>query len=407
MKVALALNFPPDDHRLVYARGISKELTRRGHSVSLVVQKGKGITDLGNREPYELVGLPGSTYGFSGQLLFMWRLFLFLRKRDWDIIHARNPFSSVLPPILLRKLGHKNAAIIYDIRGLWIDTAYLDGRFGPLSYFALRRLEGLVMSLVDRIITISDRLKAVLARRGISPDQVDVVFGDGVDISMIPERQMGKNRTRKVIGYLGSITKSRNPDEILEAFRIAQDRSSIPLELVLVGPVENGGKELRDLARDRGIGESVRVTGPMPHVEALNELSKFDIALSYDSSDSLPHKVAVHTKVFEYLAAGLPIVATKHPIHEGILDQDVNAILTDPNPASFADGIMRAVSNEALCQRIGQNAKRTAFDHQIGRKADQVMASYKRARASLNRLKGQTRAHTEDKNTSRNRKGER
>ncbi len=379
MRVAIVLNFPPDDHRLVYARGLAKELVRKGHYVTLFLQKGDQSKKEDETAPYAVVALTGSTYSLWGQLRFMWGLFQYLKRRRWDVIHGRNPFSSVLPSLLLRRLGVTDAPIVYDVRGLWIDFGYRDKRFGNLLYQLLRMTEGVVMRNADRIIAISDRLKRILIRRGVESDKIDIVFGDGVDTRELSARPRHRRSESKVVGYVGSLTRARRPHLLIESFQIAQSQSEVPLELILVGPGNGEEPRLKDQAAALGLESSVTVTGPLSHSDALSQMSKFSVALSYDATDWLPFQVAVHTKVFEYMAFGLPIVATRHPVHEGVLVDGANAIITEPNPVSFAKGILRVVSDESLCKKLGANAKRDALKHDIREKATEVEETYRRA----------------------------
>ena len=149
------------------------------------------------------------------------------------------------------------------------------------------------------------------------------------------------------------------------------------MKLVLVGPSDGNADAIRETIRALGLESCVEITGQLPHEEAMNVLRNFDVALSYDTSEWLPSLVAVHSKVFEYLAAGLPIVATRHPAHEEVLQADFNAILTAPDPEAFAGGIERVVSDQQLRERLAKNALRSSRLHDVGAKASRVAGVYK------------------------------
>ena len=383
MRVALVLNVPPNDHRAVYAHGIAKALVKKGHEVSVILQRGDGPSREFEEKPYRTITLGGKMYTFLGQLRFMIELLLYLRKKKLDIVHGRNPFSSVIPALILRKLGHSHAGIVYDIRGLWIDIAYLTGRIGALSYRFLSLIEDFCVKGADRIIAISDLLKQVLIRRGVRPQEIEVVLGDGVDLDEFRIRSRAeKNAGPLRIGYVGSISLYRKIDEVLMAFRLARNASEIDMNLVLVGPTEDDFEQILDLVKSLGLERCVQFTGPLPHRDALKQMSGLDVALSYDSYDVerwLPYTVAVHTKVLEYMAAGVPIVATRHPANEAILRDGIDAMLTEESPHDFAEGILQLIRNPALGKELSENALKTVIIHDFAKKAELVEQTYTRA----------------------------
>jgi glycosyltransferase involved in cell wall biosynthesis len=64
-------------------------------------------------------------------------------------------------------------------------------------------------------------------------------------------------------------------------------------------------------------------------------------------------------KIYSYLHAGKPIVATNINAHTQVLTSDT-AVLTDPHADAFADGILKALANPQLGLCLGQNAHRLA-----------------------------------------------
>lgn len=384
MRATIVLNFPPNDHRVVYARGAAKELARRGHQVTLVLQKGSGFTREAKRKDYRVVGLSGDVYSFAGQIRFMIDLiFLLLRERP-DIVHGRNPFSSVLPAMILRKLHLSRFVIVYDVRGLWIDYAFFMRRIGRIAYRILLLIEGLVTKGVDGIIAISERLRKVMIDRGVDGSKIDTILGDGVDLDQFRgKRRRAGTDGPKVVGYVGSLSKWRKPEEMMKAFDEARRRSEIEMNLVLVGPSDDNFKRLHILAESLDLGDHVSFVGPLPHHKAIQEMYKFDVALSYDSVRWLAYEVAVHTKIFEYLVTGVPIVATNHPVHEEVLEHGYNAVLTEPNPHAFASGILEVINNPLLSRRLSENGYETAVRHDIARKTRRIEQIYMAALRKL------------------------
>ena len=61
-------------------------------------------------------------------------------------------------------------------------------------------------------------------------------------------------------------------------------------------------------------------------------------------------------KIYEQLASGIPLVATRVPSHTQILDDNV-CFLVDPEPRAFAEGIVEALNDQNRRNEIVANAK--------------------------------------------------
>jgi glycosyltransferase involved in cell wall biosynthesis len=88
-----------------------------------------------------------------------------------------------------------------------------------------------------------------------------------------------------------------------------------------------------------------------------------EIPLFLDAADVLvsPRSTGTNTplKIYQYLRSGRPIVATRLLTHTQVLDDQVS-ILTEPNAAAFAAGILSALADPARAQEIGDRARQMA-----------------------------------------------
>jgi glycosyltransferase involved in cell wall biosynthesis len=68
---------------------------------------------------------------------------------------------------------------------------------------------------------------------------------------------------------------------------------------------------------------------------------------------------AIPTKLFEYMAAGLPIVTSDLPNQKRIIEESQGGLLARPEePASFAAAIRRLVEDPVLARRLGASGQR-------------------------------------------------
>ena len=380
MRISIIQNVSINDHRMVHTDGIARELIRRGHEVEVIIQKSNEKPQF-NNFPYDITYIPGDTYSILGQLKFEYGLLNLLKKRKYDIIHAKNPFSSILPA-LLRKNGAK---IIYDIRGLWIDFGVHAGTISRNTARLLSKIDMFCMRKADRVIAISNELKTILVKRGLNGEKIDVVIGDGVDLDAA--RKSSKMDIRdflkidgKIIGYLGSIGSSRFSGKIIEAFEFVH-REIDAAKLVMIGPCgEDDLRHYKKLVNERNLNDYVFFTGFIPHDEALMFIKSFDVAVSYHEGDLPFFNVAVPTKILEYLANGCSIVATDQKMYQNLLAHKKDAYLTSQDYKSFAEGIIHVLKDNELSEKLSKNALITAKNLSFEKVTDKIEKIYKNLR---------------------------
>ena len=378
IRVAIVQNVPVTDHRMVHTDGLSRELINAGHEATVIIQKSSN-RDQFHDPPYETVQLNGSTYSVYGQMQFTLELLSHLRKNEYDIIHAKNPFSSTLAPLILRKTGAR-FKLVYDIRGLWVDFMNdVKDMMTPWTHL-LNKIDVACMNSCDGVITISSELFRILIERGVHEDKIRTITGDGVNAQKIENlTALDLNDLYglkgSTLGYIGSIGKGRSSHRIIEAFRHVKER--VPdANLVMIGPIYREDS-IRDTIRGLNIEDSVFLTGYMEsHDTVLRYCKSFDVALAYHEKDLPSFNVMVPTKILEYLACGRPIVATDHCAHNNILSHGHDAYLTPQTPEQFADGIIHVLENEKLRQTLSLNSLQSAKDYSFENISRQVLDFY-------------------------------
>lgn len=100
---------------------------------------------------------------------------------------------------------------------------------------------------------------------------------------------------------------------------------------------------------------------PVPPHELMTLLNRATIAISPNLR--VPQQIkGVHTKLFEYMAAGLPIVASDLPHQvEVVAGNDAGLLARPEDPGSFVDAILRLLRDPELAERLGRNGRR-AFE---------------------------------------------
>jgi glycosyltransferase involved in cell wall biosynthesis len=121
-------------------------------------------------------------------------------------------------------------------------------------------------------------------------------------------------------------------------------------------------------------------TGPVPHDRVPVLLDACDVLVSphvplADGSDFFGSP----TKLFEYMAMGKAIVASRLGQIGDVLTDDETAIMVEPgNAQQLADAMIRLCSSRELRARLGAAARRTAIERHTWRQnAQRVLNSYR------------------------------
>ena len=182
---------------------------------------------------------------------------------------------------------------------------------GKISGWLLYRR---VLPHCDLAFVQSQRMKQVLSERGIDPRSL-VPVPMGVDLQRLAQatREPARQPATAELGYLGTLDANRGLDILIDMLALLR-RAGQDVRLVLIGDAHDARDRERLLqhAREAGVAPYIEVTGTLPREAALLRMSKTRIGLS--PIPPLPiFDVASPTKLVEYLALGIPVVANTHP----------------------------------------------------------------------------------------------
>ena len=306
--------------------------------------------------------------------------------------------------------AHEEAALLARIAGALFRIPYVydmhsslplqitDWKFSrSRSVVALFRwVERVCVSGACAVVAISPAV-ARAARRAW-PDALCIVLTnyfepeqapDGEDREAIRARH-GVGPQEKLIVYTGSFVALQALDLLLEAFRVAL--AAVPAaRLLLVGGTERELAELRGVAERLGIAGEVTLEQARPQAEMPGYLAAADVLVSPRTQGINPPG-----KLLSYLASGRPVVATDTLVHNQLLTPDC-AILTAPDAAGLADGLVRALTDTALTAELTEGSKRALarLCSKSGRDAayEEIASAVRGASAPRRRPEGLVSSH--------------
>lgn len=156
-----------------------------------------------------------------------------------------------------------------------------------------------------------------------------------------------------VVLYTGTFEAYQGVGLLFDAFErvIRQEPKA---KLLMVGGHPDQVEEARQTARMKGTHGHVVFAGQRPPSEMPRYLAAGDVMVSPRSSGT-----NTPLKIYSYLRSGKPIVATRLLTHTQVLNDEV-AVLTEPEPQAFADGIVALVRDRERARLLGMSARRLA-----------------------------------------------
>jgi glycosyltransferase involved in cell wall biosynthesis len=284
-------------------------------------------------------------FNFS-HLKFLMKTVDILSKKKYDLVHVTN-----LPGAFIIKICTPN-----------IQNWILDIRSGSISSSSYRRIifdlfTKLNLAFFRNILFISEGLKKEFTdyiknkRTGLSPI--------GVDIKEFNSKTNKIDTLKSELNfiYIGSLDKPRKPINMIKAF-IASIKKGNDIKLTIIGK----GSELRvlkELVKKNGLDEKIIFTGFIKYSEIPKYLKESNVGVAYIPITS-GYNVQPPLKTIEYMAAGLPVLATNTDGNKQFVVNHHNGIVIKDSVDDLTKGINYFVNNQKLIPRMSKKAIKTA-----------------------------------------------
>ena len=344
------------DHSAMDSRILYKEcrsLSRAGYQVTLIGPNARDM-DVGGVS-IKAISTPASRWSrISWTLEEIWRLAV---KVDADLYHLHDP---ELLPIGLR-LRWRGKAVIYDVHDDFPALAAIANYSplrGPLRRFPvhlIRQMENLAAPRMSAIIAADE---SVGARFAALNDKCFIVHNLPQPEELAPVRPVLWQRRLSALAYVGTFTRWRGLLDMVQAMDYVP--CSLDCRLFLVGTLRDYWR--KQIARLPGY-RRVEIRGP------LDRAGVRDILASVKAGLSVAHPLPFVTltwpiKIFEYMAAGIPVIASDFPLWRELLGHPPAGLFVNPlDPKSIASAIEYILCNPSEAERMGNLGRRAVETH--------------------------------------------
>jgi hypothetical protein len=280
--------------------------------------------------------------------LTLWRLFRSALDTKASVFHFHDP--ELIPVGMMLKLLGKR--VVYDVHED-VPADILDKSWIPPSLrWPIARAAAWTEALAARRFDAIVAATPVIAHSFPKAKTLTVQNFPQQDVQLNAELTSYCEREPLVV-YVGGISKHRGAREMIEAIALLGD--SAPARLQLAGFFDPPESQ-QEMASEPGWSR-VDFFGWLspPEVGELLRKSRLGLVVLHATEC---YKVSQPLKLFEYMSAGLPVVASDFPLWRPIIEKAGCGILVDPmNPAAIAEAIRWLLERPAEAKAMGQRGR--------------------------------------------------
>jgi hypothetical protein len=337
-------------------------LAAAGHQVTLIVADGQGeelkngvrILDVGARTGGRLSRMTRTVNRVYAAALAL----------KPDVVHFHDP--ELIPAAL--KLKRAGIKVVYDVHEdlprQILAKHWIPGVLRPTLSRLLESLENHAARRFDAIVTSTPHIRERFAAN--NPRALDIC-----NFPILEElvRDTPWESRREEVCYLGGISRIRGIEPIVAAL------PDVPARLNLAGIWSEAG--LKESLQQQPGWAGVNDLGVLDRAGVGDVLARSKVGLvtlfpTPNYVDALP------IKLFEYMAAGMPVVASDFPVWRAIVDDAGCGLMVDPqNPAAIAAAIRELLSDDERAAEMGAKGRQAVLNkYSWAAEAEKLKALY-------------------------------
>lgn len=336
---------------------------QRVHKVCTTLQKmGFEVLLVGRRLQNSPL-LPARTYDThrmkllfeSGPLFyaeFNIRLFLLLLVRKKELL-VSNDLDTLLPNFIISKWWQ--LPLVYDSHEYFTEVPELVSR--PRIQKIWKSIEQAIFPRLKHIFTVNDSIADLFEKEyGLRPKVVRNIPPIQQVHRTLTRADLNLPEDKRILILQGSgINIQRGAEEMVEAMQFIDGAL-----LLIIGSGDVIGL-LKELVARLNISDKVMIKPRLPYELMMQHTVHADLGLTLDKDSNLNYRFSLPNKLFDYIHAGIPVIASALPEIEKIIrTYDIGDFIPDHDPRHIAEKINESLANQVVMERWKKNTNLAA-----------------------------------------------
>ena len=354
----------PGDTRI---RRQTDALIEAGYEVDVFALRGRGEDAETRDGPLRIVRLPVSRWftGFAGHIaeylaftaVATPRLAAAHRSRSYDLVQvATVPDFLAFAALPVKWMGVPLLLDLHEDMPEFFRDRFASPVLRPLLPLvtAVTRASAAVST---ELVTVHEPLRRLSIERGVDPEKIEIVMNSADETIFDPARHERRpfmaDGTLRIIHH-SNLQRIYGLDRAIAA--IAALRNEVPLHLDVYGDGP-WRPQIEAAIREHDVGELVTLHGRVPLDELPRVISEHDLGIVPSIHE--PYlEYSLSTKLLEYVAMGLPAIASDLATNRAHFTDDAILFVRGGDPASLADAIRATVADPAAAAARAREAQR-------------------------------------------------
>jgi glycosyltransferase involved in cell wall biosynthesis len=296
-------------------------------------------------------------------MLVIFKLFSLQRRRGYGTVQCHNLPDFLIFAAVWSKL--RGARLILDLHDLMPDfyAARSGGRMDSWPVRLVLLEEKLSCRFADRVITVTELWRQTLVKRGVPAEKITVVMNvpDAAYFNRQPASDTAAGDKCFELIYHGTLTPRYGVDLIIRA--LAELPVGTPdVRLTILGDGDHR-QELVALVAELELGQKVTFSDGFVGTAELPDLIRRADAGVVPNHDDIFTGALLPTKLLEYVALGLPIIAARTPAISTYFDEAMIEFFEPGDPADLARRIEFLSRSVDRRQELVENTERFYRQH--------------------------------------------
>lgn len=362
--------YESDTRVMQYATALAK----RGDTVDvLALRRNESVPDFEILNGVNVYRIQSRTVNEKGLLAYANKIIRFIWRSTWvlrhlhrehpyDIVHVHNVPDFLVFSALFPKMG--GVPVILDIHDLLPELYASKFKIDhdSLLFKCLTFAERCSAKFATHVIVANHLWRDRLVARSSTTQKSSVVRNHpDLDIFVAQSKHARKLNGRFVLTYPGTLNGHQGLDVAIRAFASVSERM-LDAEFHIYG--EGPAKpSLIELASELGMQDRVIFHDFLPSREVARAMATTDLAIEPKRATSAFGNEALSTKILEFMALGVPIIASKTKIHAYYYDDSVVRYYENDDVAQLAEQMVELRRNQALRENLAANALKYAQEN--------------------------------------------